>query len=90
MATNVVTFRAERIVPRVTRSREADGEPATMSAAASVRASVRASVPSDSWAAIEDIDGQPGWLEDLADRIAAFRDRCDQLTFYMTDPESWR
>jgi hypothetical protein len=80
MGTNVVTFRAERVVPRMTRSH--DGEPGSRLGATAV--------PSVVWAPIEDLDPRPGLLENLVDRLAAFRIRCAQLTFYLTDPESWR
>ena len=80
MSTNVVTFPARRIEPRVTRVhdpvvRRAPGSPPD---------------PIDVSAAIEDIDGGPPTFDRIADRLAAFRARLAQLTFYVTDPESWR
>lgn len=80
MGTNVVTFRAERVVPRLTRSR--DGGPGSRVAAAAA--------PCVAWLPIEDLDPQPGLREHLVDRLTAFRNRFAQLTFYLTDPESWR
>ena len=80
MSTNVVTFPARRIEPRVTRGHDPDVRLAAASPPD----------PIDVSAAIEDIVGQPTTFDRIADRMAAFRARLAQLTFYVTDPESWR
>jgi hypothetical protein len=78
MSTNVVTFPARRIEPRVTRGHDVRLAPASPPDLIDVSA------------AIEDIDGGPATFDPIADRLAAFRARLAQLTFYVTDPESWR
>lgn len=81
MSTDVVIFRAERIVPRMA----IPGELA--------RARSRAAPPPTATAelsSIEEIDRRPGWSDVLSDRLAAGRSRLAQLTFYMFDPDSWR
>jgi hypothetical protein len=80
MSTNVVTFPARRIDPHVTRGHDPDVRLASASPPDSIEVS----------AAIEDIDGGPAIVDRIADRLTAFRARLAQLTFYVTDPESWR
>jgi hypothetical protein len=81
VSTDVVIFRAERIVSRIA----IPGELA--------RAELRAAQPaaeSTELGSIEEIDRRPGWSDALTDRLAAARARLAQLTFYMLDPDSWR
>ncbi|HEY8847345.1 MAG TPA: hypothetical protein VIM24_11835 [Candidatus Limnocylindrales bacterium] len=81
MRTDVVIFRAERIVPRMA----IQGEPA--------RGRMRAAPPPLApveLGSIEEIDRRPGWSDALTDRLAAGRSRLAQLTFYMFDPGAWR
>jgi hypothetical protein len=81
MSTDVVNFRAERIVPRMAIPGEL--------ARARSRTEPPPAAPAEP-GSIEDIDRRPGWSDALGDRLAAGRSRLAQLTFYMFDPDSWR
>ena len=81
MLTDVVIFRAERIVPRMAIPGEL--------ARARLRAAPPLAAPAD-LGSIEEIDRRQGWSDALTDRLAAGRSRLAQLTFYMFDPDSWR
>lgn len=79
MSTDVVIFRARRVVPRVgTPSRQ---PAATVAAPKAER---------ESSSAIVEIDPRPGMAEAAAGHLAAARARWSQLTFYLFDPASWR
>jgi len=78
MGRDVVIFRAERIVPRLSVP---GGHGRTAVAPAS-------DPPTP--ASIEDLDTGPGRSDTLADRLEAAGARWRQLTFYLFDPDSWR
>ena len=78
MARDVVIFRAERIVPRL-----------SVPSGHGRAAAAPASAPTTP-ASIEDLDTGPDHPDTLADRLEAAGARWRQLTFYLFDPDSWR
>jgi hypothetical protein len=78
MGKDVVIFRAERIVPRLSVP------------VAHGRTVVAAASDPPTPALIEDLETGPDRSDTLADRLEAAGARWRQLTFYLFDPDSWR